>query len=107
MTAGGKKQRLAARNAMIVAAYAAGETRAAIGSRHGITPRMVSRIVSAAGQAMSLDRMAELNRERLRRGNRGGRPREIILLPEDMRLYVKMRALFGAGYARVQLGIGL
>lgn len=95
------------RNQAVIAAYIAGETRGAIGARHDISPRMVSRIVAAADKTMTPARMAELNAARARRGgsSSGGRPR-VILLPEpDMRHYKYLRTIMGAAFARQAMGI--
>lgn len=95
------------RNQAVIAAYIAGETRATIGARHGISPRMVSRIAAAAGQAMTAARMTELQAARARRGGScsGGRPKVIILADPDMRHYSYLRKTMGAAFARDAFGI--
>lgn len=95
---------IAKRNPKIIAAYIAGDTREVIAKRYKVTPRQVSRIIALAGATQP---WPELHQARKARPgyNSGGRAREIFLPPEDMRHYVKIRALLGASEARAAFGI--
>lgn len=88
------------RDRRIVAAYSAGITRVEIAAATGLTVRRISQIVALAGATMPHHEASRRHRP----GYKPGRPR--LLVPEaDRWVYVKMRRLFGARYARDQLGL--
>lgn len=95
------------RNREVVARYMAGETRESIAEAAGISTRQVSRIVAQAKDVLPPDHREALVHAQLARpgSTSDGRPREIILPPEDMRFYRYLRQEFSAAYARQALGI--
>lgn len=93
-----------ARNRRIVRAYIEGESRFELSRRYGITPRMVSRIVSAARPAMRAEDRLRICADRAGSSS-AGRPREIFLPPDQMAHYVKLRRYLGAAAARRELGL--
>ncbi|MDR2858435.1 MAG: hypothetical protein LBV50_11400 [Novosphingobium sp.] len=86
------------RDAAIVAAWLAGESRGRIGAAHGLTPRRVSQIVAARGATRD-------QASALIYSGRRGRPR-LAIPAGDQAHYVKLRRVMGAAYARAALGIG-